>query len=105
MESADAEFNLFADDTSVYIADRSPASLQLRLQGVLDKLACWFKRWAVTVNPTKSAVLVLSRKRHLPPLHLQLDGHFIQQVSTHKHLGLIFNSRLSWSDHTSFIRN
>ena len=44
VESADAEFNLFADDTSVYITDRSPASLQLRLQGVLDKLACWFKR-------------------------------------------------------------
>ena len=29
LESADAEFNLFADDTSVYNADRSPASLQL----------------------------------------------------------------------------
>ena len=58
VESANAKFNLFAEDTSVYIADKSQVSLQRRLQGVLDKLAYWFKQWAVTVNPTKSAVLV-----------------------------------------------
>ena len=105
VKSADAEFNLFADDTSVYIADKSPASLQLRLQEVLDKLASWFKQWAVTINPTKSAVLVLSRKRNLPVLDIQLDGQHIPQVTKHKHLGLVFNSRLSWSDHTTFVRS
>ena len=105
VKSADAEFNLFADYTSVYIADKSPASLQLRLQEVLDKLASWFKQWAVTINPTKSAVLVLSRKRNLPVLDIQLDGQHIPQVTKHKHLGLVFNSRLSWSDHTTFVRS
>ena len=104
VQSADAEFNLFADDTSVYITDQSATTLQQRLQAVLDKLARWFQQWAVTINTTKSTVLVLSRKRNVPLLDIQLDGQAIPQVSSHKHLGLVVNSRLSWLDHTNYIR-
>ena len=71
---ADADFNLFADDTSVYVTAKSPEVLQQKLQNVLDKLCSWFKQWAISVNHSKSAALVLSRKRNLPPLVIHLDG-------------------------------
>ena len=103
--NADANFNLFADDTSAYITDRSPRKLQDRLQAVLDQLSLWFKAWGVSVNHAKSAVMLLSRKRNLPALNVQLDGSPIPQVTTHKHLGVVFNSRLSWADHTTYIQN
>ena len=104
VESADANFNLFADDTSVYLTDESPAALQSRLQAVLDKLSIWFKSWAVTVNNAKSAVMLISRRRNLPALNVQLDGTAIPQVVTHKHLGLMFNNRLCWNSHTDYVR-
>ena len=104
VESADANFNLFADDTSVYLTDESPAALQSRLQALLDKLSLWFKSWAVTVNNAKSAVMLISRRRNLPALNVQLDGTAIPQVVTHKHLGLMFNNRLCWNSHTDYVR-
>ena len=39
---------------------------------------------------------------HSPPL-LYFDGKVVENVHQHKHLGLIFNTRLSWKDHVSEI--
>ena len=101
--SAEGEFNLFADDTSVYVLEKSPSALQIKLQGVLNSLSVWFKSWAVTINPKKSALMVLSRNRNVPLLSVDLDGQPISQVSSHKYLGLVFNQKLSWSDHTDYV--
>ena len=67
VNGADADFNLFADETSVYVTAKSIEVLQQKLQNVLDKLCSWFKPWAISVNHSKSAALVLSKKRNLPP--------------------------------------
>ena len=103
VSSVDEEVNLFADDTSVYVTDKSASSLQRRLQSVIDRLSLWFRSWAVTVNPSKSALMVLTTRRSVPVVSVNLDGSNISQVSTHKHLGVTFNSRLSWSDHVDTI--
>ena len=104
VKSAYAEFNLFADDTSVYITAKSAATLQERLQGVLDKVTCWLRQWGISINPTKSALVAFTRKRDLPLLDIKLDGNVLAQSSTHKHLGLVLNRKLTWSDHINFIR-
>ena len=64
--SAEGEFNLFADDTLVYVLENSPSALQIKLQSVLNSLSVWFKSWAVAINPKKSALMVLSRNRNVP---------------------------------------
>ena len=91
--SAEGEFNLFTDDTSVYVLEKSPSALQIKLQGVLNSLSVWFKSWAVTINPKKSALMVLSRNRNVPLLSVDLDGQPISQVSSHKHVGLVFQPK------------
>ena len=101
--SAEGEFNLFADDTSAYGLEKSPAALHVKLQGVMDSLSAWFKSWAVAINFKKSALMVLSRKRNVPLIDVQLDGQLIAQVVSHKHLGLVFNQRLSWTDNTDYV--
>ena len=104
VESADAQFNLFADDTSVYVTAKSPTALQQKLQGVIDRMACWFQQWAISINPTKSAVMVLTPEHHMPLLDIQLNGQALPQVSTHKYLGIVINRKLTWSDPVNFIR-
>ena len=103
VQCADAEFNLFADDMSVYVCDKLPATLQSKLQAVVDKLSAWFNSWAIGINHKKSALMVLSTKRSVPLLDVKLDGVSLPQVSSHKHLGLVFSNRLSWSENTSYI--
>ena len=103
-DATSAELNLFADDTSAYITDKSPAALQTRLQTVVDELEVWFRKWALTVNTVKSALMVIgSRRRVLPQLAVSIYGQQIKQVISHKHLGVHLHSNLSWSHHVAYV--
>ena len=61
------EANLFADDTSVYVADRVPCSLERRLQVAVDEVQLWMEKWLVSVNALKSAVMVFRTLRMAHP--------------------------------------
>ena len=103
VKSAEAEFNLFADDTSLYVTAKSPAALQHRLQSVLNKVSSWFRAWAVSVNFKKSAVMIITGKRATPVVDVHLGDSIITQTSSHKHLGVVINSKLSWNDHVTYV--
>ena len=87
----------------MYVSDKSAGTLQVKLQAVLDKLSAWFHSWAVPVNYSKSVVMVLTTRRSVPSVNVNLDGFPLPQVTSHKHLGLMINSYLSWSDHSAYI--
>ena len=82
--------NLFADDTSLYVNDTCPRQLANELQHAADCLSSWFTKWLLTVNPEKTAMMLIRRKR-MAPLSFQIfvNGKPVPQVLTHKHLGLI----------------
>ena len=60
---------------------------------------------AVSFNPSKSESMTLSRKQNKPlqpPLNMaQLN---INEVTSHKHLGLIFSDDGSWHEHKDHVR-
>ena len=99
----EANVNLFADDTSVYVTDKSPKGLQAKLQSVVNRLASWFDSWALTVNHQKSALMVLTTRRAVPSLDVSFSTQAIRQVTTHKNMGLTLDCHLSWSGHVSAI--
>ena len=72
----------------------------VKLNEVLDRISDWSQKWLVTMNPTKCRSLVLSSKRD-KPVHpaLYLGGSRIEEVDKHTHLGLIFQSNMSWQCH------
>ena len=96
--------NLFGDDTSTFVTHSDPSRLLTRLQVAVDSLSAWFDRWLLSVNPAKSAVMII-RSRGMPPVHAQisLKQEQIQQVSTHKHLGLTITDSLTWDAHVQCI--
>ena len=49
----DPEINLFADDTSFYLEDRSASSLSIRLQKSVNTLSAWFNKWLLSVTHRK----------------------------------------------------
>ena len=99
------DVNLFADDTSAFTVSDSAADLQCSLQTVADELSSWFSNWALTINVTKTAVMVLCGRRSVPQISIHINGNEIQQVIVHKHLGVHIDSHLSWSYHISAIVN
>ena len=39
----------------------------------------------------------------LPPVTVNIYDTPLTQVSSHKHIGLVFNDKLTWSDHTDLV--
>lgn len=66
----------------------------------LEKIHKWSKLWLVSFNPTKTECLTISNKVKKPfhPSLIFNDVH-LKEVETHKHLGVILSSNLSWNLH------
>ena len=66
----------------------------------LEKIHKWSEDWLVKFNPNKTEQLIISRKaipnRHPPGI---MNNVQIQNVTQHKHLGLIINKTCTWNDH------
>ena len=96
--------NLFADDTSSSVTDSVPSLSESKLQERTDSLSIWFAKWHLTVNPTKSAVIVFrSRKMQAVNICITVDSHQVPQVTHHRHLGVTFSDTLGWTSHVDTI--
>ena len=101
-QSTQNQCSIFADDTTMHTVDSSLTSGCTSLSADLDTAATWADRWGMLFSAPKSKHLSIGRKaRQSPPVYM--EGVPIPQVQTHKHLGLVFNSSLTWNDHISNI--
>ena len=99
-----ASIKLFADDTSLYVTVDSPDAAANILNRDLEKIHRWATQWLVKFNPQKTETLFISRK-NVKVIHpeLKMNGHSIQEVTSHKHLGIFFSDNGSWNCHIEYI--
>jgi hypothetical protein len=99
-----ASIQLFADDTSLYVAVDSPQNAADIINKDLEKIHQWSVSWLVKVNPQKTETMVISRKL-IKPLHppLETNSQILQQGTNHKHLGLFFSNNGMWYDRIDYI--
>ena len=82
-----------------------PTESAITLNSDLQKIQKWASEWLVTFNPAKSEALLLSRKINKPyRLPLFFNNEQIQEVNSHKHLGLYFSNDCSWHEHIEHIK-
>ncbi|MCG8113685.1 MAG: reverse transcriptase family protein [Candidatus Thiodiazotropha taylori] len=100
-----SQIRLFADDTSLFIIVEDPVTAAGCLNSDLEKISHWASTWLVTFNPSKSECLLVSRKVNKPQ-HPPLFMHNIQidEVDSHKHLGLYLSQDCTWHQHIDFIK-
>ena len=55
--------NLYADDTTIYVADHDPNSVSLNLSEDLQRIAEWITANGLKMNIGKTQLMCLSRKR------------------------------------------
>jgi len=97
-DNIQSPIKLFADDTSLYVTFNDIDEATNQLSNDLDTIKTWADQWIVSFNPTKtkSMLVTLTGKQNLIPPPLYFDGQQLEDVSSHKHLGLVLNHNLSW---------
>ena len=86
---------IYADDTLLFEVVNDVHVSAVKLNEDLNRISDWSKKWLVTMNRTKCRSLVFSRDKPVhPPLYL--GGSRIKEVDKHIHLGLMFQSNMSW---------
>ena len=100
-----SSIRFFVDETSVCSTVNDPNSSAEELNNDLQQISQWAFQWKMRFNPdpTKPAEEIIFSLKHA---HVQHPPHFfnnimVKQVSEHKHLGLILDSKLTFANHIS----
>ena len=91
---------LYANDTSLFQVVNDPSLTAASINQDLIRIQSWARDWLVTINAGKTKSTIFSTKRnkpqHQPLFH---DNAPIDDVYSHKHLGVTLTSNLSWKPH------
>ena len=89
----------FADDTALTTCSTSALSAVTGLQASVNTTATWLQQWRLRINPKKTAIMETSRRIHRNAAQLSLHGTQLDNVNTHRHLGVVLSSDLRWTAH------
>ena len=94
---------LFADDTSLFSVVHNITDSANLLNSDLSKINEWALQWKMSFNPDpiKQAQEIISScktsKRNHPGF--TFNNNIVNLTTKHKHLGMIFDSKLSFDEH------
>ena len=94
---------LFADDTSLFTTVQDPQVAARDLNHDLDLISSWANKWKMSFNPdpSKQAVELIFSRKNTKINHpvLCFNKTPVLAVLQHKHLGMILDTKLSFSSH------
>ena len=96
-DNLDSRCFLFADDTLLLDEVFSPEETANKLNNDLQTISSWADKWLVRMNAskTKSMIFSLKREKSVHP-SLFMDDRVIDEIQTHRHLGVSLCSDISW---------
>ena len=89
---------VFADDRCLYVTVDDPNEAAESLNQNLDNLSTWANQWLVNFNADKTKSMIISNRNQVHP-PIEFNGTPLENVSSHKHLGLTLSENLSWNNH------
>ena len=97
---------LFADDTTIYQSHHNINILRKLVEEELSNLISWFKANTLSLNVSKTNVIIFSKTVPINyrDLVLNVDGIIIKPVKSIKFLGINIDNKLNWRDHTHFVQ-
>ena len=94
---------LFADDTFLFSVVENVNETTANLNKDLENINKWAQQWNMSFNPdpTKMVQDVLFSRKKSKVIHpsLILNGKDVSRSGSHKHLGLVFDSKLNFDMH------
>ena len=104
LEHCDA--TLYADDTVLFISDKSLHNIKSYMNSDLEKLNNWLKLNHLTLSISKSKFMIIGSSQRLnkiDSISLKVDNMDLDEVSSFKYLGIVINNRLTWQDHVDHV--
>lgn len=100
-----SKFIIYADDTTILLADDRADELVSRANILLDKITTWTKRNALKINTNKTkAMLFRPKNKTVSSIgSLFLNSERIDLVESFKTLGVVFSNNMSWDSHIEYI--
>jgi len=90
---------LFADDTCLYCVVDDKESAADSLNDDLESLHQWATHWVITFNESKTKSMYFTRKNNIDVTPLYMNDTQLDDISSHKHLGLNLSANAKWADH------
>ena len=75
------------------------------LQGDLNSLHRWSKRWKMAFNTTKCHVLHITRNRRVIRHQYNIEGTVLAPVEHHPYLGIELDNKLCWKQQVANVRS
>lgn len=99
-------FELFADDSNVFISHKSHENLFQIMNLELPLVGDWFKANRLCLNLSKTSFILFNSHRKITPKQtppLLIDGVLIPQITKVNFLGVVIDQNLTWKEHISQI--
>ena len=98
--------DMFADDTTLHSGHSELMQVSNTLQESMDCLVKWteFNHMALNFDKTKFMIVTTRQKRQIlqkNPPRIHIAGTEIEEVDSHKVLGVIVDNNLLWSNHVT----
>ena len=94
-----ANVDIYADDTTMHVADKD----RVKIEKSLQQGANGFKRWCTSnnmlINAHKTSLITLGARQNLSRIetvHVYLDEDIIKEINHQKLLGIIIDRNLTW---------
>ena len=99
---------MFADDTSIHSSDTRPEKLANKLQTIIQNVDDWTKLNHMSLNSQKTKCMYICARQKRQKMKSDFEPLFIgenriDEVHSHKSLGVIIDRDLSWSEHVAFL--
>ena len=90
----------YADDLAILITGNFANTICDLTQSALHIVDKWCKKYGLSVNPSKTELIMFTNRRALGDFKLPtLRGTTLQLVTEVKYLGVILDSKLNWNRH------
>lgn len=103
----DVFVQMYADDTVVYAHGRNIAQVVEKLTNYMDSITTWLKHSCMQLNTSKTVAMFFtkSHKNFSVEPDIFVSGEKLQIVSEYKYLGVLIDSKLSFSSHVKVVCN
>ena len=93
-----SQIKLFADDAVMYSEITTQSDIS-SFQTNTNRLSTWSSTWQMNFNLTKCNIMTITRSTVDRPACYYIKKHKLENISSHKYLGIIIQDDLQWDSH------
>ena len=93
------QFRLFADDTSILLANKNLDVLEQAVNSELEKVSEWLLANRLSLNVPKCKFLLISSRKTDRNIKVNINSRELKQETYTKYLGVIIDNKLNWKLH------